>query len=249
MISATSNTRPPASEVLHQLIERVHHGRSCFGGQVRVDLSCPRTAMPEVFLNDAEVHAYFQQMCCVRMSKTVNMGAFGDSCGGNSAFESFLQAAIGQRTDRPGFDTAAGCGKQPRQRAVCCPEFPQQFQCSVRQWHIPVLAALSMNVEKHPARIDVSYLKMGAFPQTQATAVDGFQTGAIDGTVDLLQNPVHFLPAQDDGQLLLRTWSDKPQSGPVALQVGPDVFRQQLWFPAGPVDSSGGGASAAIHRR
>src|SRR5437899_4342599 len=155
--------RTSDSEVLHQLIERVHHGCSRFGGQVRVDLSCPRTAMPEVFLNDAQVDAHFQQMGCVRMSKTVNMGAFGDACGGNSAFESFLQAAIGQRTDRPaGLDTAAGCGKQPRPRAVCCPEFPQQLQCSVRQWHIPVLAALSMNVEKHPARIDVGYLQMGA---------------------------------------------------------------------------------------
>src|SRR2546426_2154309 len=211
MIPATSNTRPPASEVLHQLIERVHHGCSRFGGQVRVDLSCPRTAMPEVFLNDAQVHAHFQQMRRVRMAKTVNMGACGDACGGNSALESFLQAAIGQRTDRPaGLDTAAGCGKQPRPRAVCGSEFPQHPQCSIRQWRIPLLSALSMNVEKHPARIDVGYLKMGAFPQTQSTAVDGFQTGAIDGSVDLLQNPVHFLPAQDDGQLLLRTWPDKP---------------------------------------
>src|SRR5436309_1380398 len=75
-----------------------------------------------------------------------------------------------------------------------------------------------MNVEKHPARIDVGYLKMGAFPQTLSTAVDGFQTGAIDGSVDLFQNPVHFLPAQDDGQLLLRTWPDKPQRGPVTLE-------------------------------
>ena len=128
MISATSNTRTSASEVLHQLIERVHHGRSRFGGQVRVDLSCPRTAMPEVFLNDAQVHAHFQQMRRVRMSKTVNMGAFGDACGGNSAFESFLQAAIGQRTDRPaGLDTTAGCGKQPRPRAVCCPDSRSNF--------------------------------------------------------------------------------------------------------------------------
>src|SRR5438874_5978455 len=107
MISATSNMRTSDSEVLHQLIERVHHGCSRFGGQVRVDLSSPRTAMPEVFLNDAQVHAHFQQMRRVRMSQTVNMGAFGDACGGNSAFESFLQAASGLRTEWPGgVDTA-----------------------------------------------------------------------------------------------------------------------------------------------
>ena len=41
-----------------------------------------------------------------------------------------------------------------------------------------------------------------------------------------------------------------PASGDAGLAeaVGPDVFRHQLWFPAGPVDSSGGGASAAVYR-
>src|SRR5262245_33020837 len=59
---------------------------------------------------------------------------------------------------------------------------------------------------------------MGTFPQTQSTAVDGFQTGAIDRSVDLLENPLHFLPAQDDGELFLPTRPDKPQRGPVALE-------------------------------
>jgi len=75
-----------------------------------------------------------------------------------------------------------------------------------------------MDMEKHPARIDVGYLKLGTFPQTQSAAVDSFQTGAIDRSVYLLQNPAHFLPAQDDGKFLLRAWPDKPQRGPVALE-------------------------------
>jgi hypothetical protein len=112
MISATSNTRTSDSEVLHQLIERVHHGRPRFGGQVRVDLSCSRTAMPEVFLNDAQVHAHFQQMRCVRMSKTVNVSTFGDAGGIDGALERLLQTAVSERVDqRAGFGAAARCGK------------------------------------------------------------------------------------------------------------------------------------------
>ena len=35
--------------------------------QVGVDLSRTRAAVPETLLNDAEVHAHFQQMRCVRV--------------------------------------------------------------------------------------------------------------------------------------------------------------------------------------
>ena len=42
----------------------------------------------------------------------------------------------------------------------------------------------------------------------------------------------------------------RPASGDAgsAEAVGPDVLRQQLWFPAGTVDSSGRGAGAAVYR-
>src|SRR5882672_2078675 len=40
-----------------------------------------------------------------------------------------------------------------------------------------------------------------------------------------------------------------PTSGATspATEVGPDVFRQQLWIPAGTVSAGGGSASTAIH--
>src|SRR5580704_6714773 len=39
------------------------------------------------------------------------------------------------------------------------------------------------------------------------------------------------------------------QAAGSAEAVGPDVFRSQLWVPAGTVCSSGGGTGAAVHRR
>ena len=91
-----------------------------------VDLSRSRTAMPQVPLDDAEIHPGFQQMRRIRMAKRMNVGAFGDTCGADGALERLLQAAVGQGTDRrAGLQTAVGSGKQPRPRSVRFPEFTQ----------------------------------------------------------------------------------------------------------------------------
>jgi hypothetical protein len=95
-VSATSNMKASASEVLHQRVQRIHDGRTRFGSQVRVDWSCPGAAMSEILLNDAEVHSGFQSMSRIRMSKTVNVGRFGDARRIEGAFELLLQAAVGQ---------------------------------------------------------------------------------------------------------------------------------------------------------
>ena len=50
----------PALEVFHEFIDRMHHGIASFLGQMGVDLRRTRAVVPEVFLNDAEVHAHFQ---------------------------------------------------------------------------------------------------------------------------------------------------------------------------------------------
>src|SRR5439155_26838556 len=68
-------TRGP-SEVLHELIERIHHGCPRFSRQMGVDLSRSRTAMPEVLVDDAEIHPRFQQMRRIRIAKRMNVGAW-----------------------------------------------------------------------------------------------------------------------------------------------------------------------------
>src|SRR5207245_5312312 len=62
---------------------------------MRVDLSCTGAAVPETLLNDAEVHAHFQQMRGVRVPERMNMSAFGDA----GALEGALERWIGA----PGF--------------------------------------------------------------------------------------------------------------------------------------------------
>src|SRR6059036_190852 len=98
-MSATSNTRTSESEVLHEFVQRIHHVCARFGSQMRVDLSCPRAAMPKVFLDDAQIHSGFQQMRRVRMSKRMNVGAFGDARSAKGALEGLLQAAGSQRVN------------------------------------------------------------------------------------------------------------------------------------------------------
>ena len=117
-MSATSNTRTPASEVLHQCVQRVHDGRTHFGSQVRIDLSGPRAAMPEILLDVAEIHSGFQQMCRIGMSKTVNVSPFRDAGRRQSAFERLLQTGGGGRMNgSPRLErlqAVGGGGKHPR---------------------------------------------------------------------------------------------------------------------------------------
>src|SRR5438093_9766717 len=82
----------------------------------------------------------------------------------------------------------------------CWPETPQGRERCVFQnsrsnsrvrsgkGHMPIFSTLPMNVESHPSGIDVGDLQMGAFPQTQSAAVDGFQTSAVDGRMHLIEN-------------------------------------------------------------
>ena len=63
-------------EVFHEFIQWMDHRIARLLCQMRVDLSCPRAAVPEALLNDAEVHAHFQQMRGVRVPERMNMSAF-----------------------------------------------------------------------------------------------------------------------------------------------------------------------------
>ena len=86
------------------------------------------------------------------MTQRMDVGAFGDARGIDGALERLLQTAVGERMDRrTRLQTATRCGKHPRPRAVRFPEFTQQVERAVRQRHVPVLAALAMNMKKHPA--------------------------------------------------------------------------------------------------
>ena len=77
MISATSNTRTSASEVLHQFIERIGQCAADLRRQMRVDLRRARTAMAQAVLDEPQVDAGFQKMSRVRMPQGMHMRGLG----------------------------------------------------------------------------------------------------------------------------------------------------------------------------
>ena len=60
MLRATSGMKTLGSEVLHEFIERIGQRVANFSRQMGVDLRCPRAAVTQILLNDAEVDSGFQ---------------------------------------------------------------------------------------------------------------------------------------------------------------------------------------------
>ena len=73
MISATSNMGTSESEVLHEFIERIGQRIADLTSQMGIDLSCSRTTMTKIFLDDAQVDAGFQKMSRVGVSQRVHV--------------------------------------------------------------------------------------------------------------------------------------------------------------------------------
>jgi hypothetical protein len=103
--------------------------------------------------------------------------------------------------------------------AMGAPVGAQQFQRSLRQRHIAVVAAFALpHVHHPPATVDVGHLQRHAFPNAQAASIDGRQTGAIPRLVHAAQHARHFFYAQHRRQRLLLLSPRQVQQVPIALE-------------------------------
>lgn len=61
-----------SAEAVDEMRQWIGEGRPDLLSQVRVDLSCPGTAVAQDLLNDPKVHAHFQQMRRERVAQRVH---------------------------------------------------------------------------------------------------------------------------------------------------------------------------------
>ena len=105
-----------------------------------------------------------------------------------------LQAVAVNRTF-PGRAPDRG-GKKPFRRSMRLPKIAQQLKGPFRQWNVAVLFSLAaMNVNDHPATIDVGDAKLNSFHQSQSAAIDRRQADAVNGNANFAQDSMDFLPA------------------------------------------------------
>src|SRR5262250_3074879 len=156
-----------SSEVCHQLVEWVSERGAHLAGQMGVDGGGAGRAMTEVFLDQAQVDARFQQVGSVRMAQGVHVSALVDATVLPGTVESALHAAAGNGATVMGQTVcqavARGSGKQPKWRAMGAPVSTQQLQSRLGQGHIAVLFSFAMDVQEHAGTIDVGHLEVSAF--------------------------------------------------------------------------------------
>ena len=140
--------------------------------------------MPQVHLDETEVHAVFQQMGGVGMPQRVHMRALVHPALAERPDERRLQARTRNRPGAGGHEVpralADGRGKQPLRGAMGAPVLAQHRQGIARDRHIPVAPPLPVNVQQPTGAIHVGDLEVGAFLQAQAAHINRGQACPVD---------------------------------------------------------------------
>ncbi len=215
--------RPGRSEALHQPVDRIDGGLADLRREVGIDLRGPGARVAEVGLDEAEIHAGFEQMGRVGVPQRVDVGPLVHAALLAGPDKGRLQTRAGNRAG-PGGDEVARAlakrrGKQPLRRAVGAPVRAQQGQRVHRQGDVAVAPALAMDVQQPSGAVHVGDLEVGALHQAQPADVDGRQARPVDRQPDATQDAAHLVATQDDRELLLPDGPHQAQQLPLAAQA------------------------------
>ena len=214
--------RPGRSEPLHQPVDGIDGGLADLRRQMGVELRGARAGVTDVDLDQAQVHAVFQEMGGVGMPEGVHVRPFVDTALLAGADKGRLQTRArnwsGPFRDEIARPVADGCGKHPLRGSVGPPVRAEHDERLRRQRDVAVPPALAVEVQHAPSAVHVGDMKVGALQQAQPADVDGRQARPIDGQPNRAQDALHFLATQDDGQLLLPGRSHELEELPLPAQ-------------------------------
>jgi hypothetical protein len=138
--------------------------------------------VPQVVLDEAEIHPRFKQVRGPRVAECVHRGALVEAVCLQGSAKGVLYAVA-----RHG---GRGCGhpktaparsrKKPHGVAMGWPGVAESFEGLLGQGDIAILRAFAIaHVDDHPGTINIGDLQVGAFLESQATGIDGTQADAI----------------------------------------------------------------------
>lgn len=177
--------------------------------------------MAQELLNEAKVDSGFQQMSRPGMAKRMDTGKLIDPALLESFLEGNLNAALWHGFGGTGHVNAASTRSREDEEgiAVSYPVASEDLQSVLRKGDKAVFGSLAMShMDEHAGAVDVGDPKVSAFLQTQATRVDGSQTGPVAGQTDEAQDLANLFDAQYHRELLLSGSPDEGERTPVTLQ-------------------------------
>jgi len=171
-------------------------------GQLRVEHGGLGSGVAQDLLDDAEIHALFQQMGSVGMAQRMDRGPLVHTGLGQGLLEGDLDAG-----DRQGLlggwlppPAATGSREEPLRMAMGLPELSQKFKSPPGQRDVAILVPLAADVQEQAVAVDIGNLQGPAFGQAQPAGVDRGQADPMAEHVDARQSSTDLLETQDGGQ-------------------------------------------------
>jgi hypothetical protein len=158
---------------------------------MRVDARGRRRTVAEIFLNQSQVDAGFEQVGGPGMTKCMNRGKLVAAALFERRAKSILNAAFRHRLGclRQVDMLATLGGKDERRITMRGPVVAQQPESALRQGNVTILVALAVtDMDHHPRTVDVGNGKADAFLQTQSAGIDRRETDAVAQQPDAIEN-------------------------------------------------------------
>lgn len=197
----------------------------------------------EIFLNDAQVNAGFQQVGSIRMAQGVDRDALlADAGGAFCSSQSALDAFDGHGNPGMGsfLATPADSGKNELRVSVGDPITTQQGIGCFGKGNIAILGALAPVDMDHPSlAIDIGDFQKKTFLEAQTAGINGHQVGIVVEGTHQRQNLFDFVSGEHGGKPSFPARLGDGKQMPVFFE---DVFEEEL--NAGITDAHGSGTPA-----
>jgi len=156
--------------------------------------------------DEAQRHARFEQMGGPRVAQRVPRGARVDATGPQGGAQGILHAVTRHGGGGRGHPTTAPARrwKKPPRVAVGLPGLAEHREGLLWQRHRAVLRPCAIaHVHEHAGTLNVGHLQVGACLEPQTTGIEGAQAGAVARQPSILEERVHVLQAEHDGERVL----------------------------------------------
>ena len=185
---------PSLEETLGDLVKQSPQIFTQRFAQVGVDLRGADTCMSQQNLDDANIHALFQQVRGGTVPKRVRTEAIIESALASRLDESSSCGAVRQRRE----DRLTG--EQPAYVAMSLPDLPQHLQHGIRQGKSTLFVAFANHVQQQLLGVDRRDRKPDRFSDPQSVGVNEREAAAVNGLLQCGDQAATIVVGADVGQ-------------------------------------------------
>lgn len=178
-LTSTISGSPSLEEAVGGLTEQLPKILAQRFGEVGIDLRGAYARMPQKYLNQANVHALFEQVRGKAVPERVRPELVIEAALVSRLVEGGPRGGVGQVRDD------AATGEEPLSAAVKLPDRAKHIEDRFGQRKRPLLVSLADHAEDHLLRVDRRDGQGDRLADPQTVGVDESEASAIDGFLEL----------------------------------------------------------------